>query len=151
MSKLAFQSPSANRLRIFIGAVEPAWFTELQVKITEVGHELAVTSDDAQVVISRSHNDWLRLTPNGEVEEDGAGLLPLNISNEKLDAALRAVAVGLIVRAAHTDEPGFDVPIEMDVQKLLTPREIAVLGAIGEGLTNKGIALQLDISLHTVK
>jgi DNA-binding NarL/FixJ family response regulator len=33
----------------------------------------------------------------------------------------------------------------------LTPREINVLGAIGEGLTNKAIARRLDISPHIVK
>jgi FixJ family two-component response regulator len=34
---------------------------------------------------------------------------------------------------------------------LLTPREIDVLAAIGDGFGNKAIARKLDISLHTVK
>jgi DNA-binding NarL/FixJ family response regulator len=34
---------------------------------------------------------------------------------------------------------------------LLTPREIEVLEALAEGLSNKAIARKLDISQHTVK
>jgi len=34
---------------------------------------------------------------------------------------------------------------------LLTPRELEVLAALAEGMTNKAIARRLDISLHTVK
>ena len=51
------------------------------------------------------------------------------------------------------EEPagGFAALPEADARSLLTPRELEVLGAIAEGLTNKAIARRLDISLHTVK
>jgi DNA-binding NarL/FixJ family response regulator len=51
----------------------------------------------------------------------------------------------------YIDEPGFDAAEEIGLRKLFTPRELDVFAAMGEGLTNKGIALRLDISLHTVK
>ena len=79
------------------------------------------------------------------------------------DAALAAELRALVLDAGHeiVDAPeaadvvmhganaGFAAAIEPDA--LLTPRELEVLGAIGEGLTNKAIARKLDISLHTVK
>ncbi|MDE1936533.1 MAG: response regulator transcription factor [Bradyrhizobium sp.] len=40
---------------------------------------------------------------------------------------------------------------EADGHALLTPRELEVLAALAEGMTNKAIARRLDISLHTVK
>jgi DNA-binding NarL/FixJ family response regulator len=80
-----------------------------------------------------------------------SGSLSRYADAHQIDAALRAVAVGLTVRSLEAREAGFDQLEESDVQELLTPRELEVLGAIMEGLTNKAIARQLDISLHTVK
>ena len=40
---------------------------------------------------------------------------------------------------------------ETDAHALLTPRELEVLAALAEGMTNKAIARRLNISLHTVK
>jgi DNA-binding CsgD family transcriptional regulator len=78
-----------------------------------------------------------------------AGILPPDATAEQLDAALRAVFAGLLVRFATAPEPRGFAPAE-DVP-LLTPREREILGLIGEGLSNKGMARRLGISVHTVK
>ncbi|WP_443749973.1 response regulator transcription factor [Asticcacaulis solisilvae] len=79
-----------------------------------------------------------------------AGHLAADASPEQIAAAVRAVAAGLIVRMPRTDD-GF-APLEEPVSgDLLTPRELDVLRAMGEGGSNKVIARQLGISLHTVK
>ena len=54
------------------------------------------------------------------------------------------------MRAADPRPTGFRA-IGDEEAPLLTPREIEVLAAIGNGLSNKAVAQQLGISLHTVK
>ena len=55
------------------------------------------------------------------------------------------------MRIAGEAQAGFAAMQEHNLQALLTPREIEVLKAIDEGLTNKMIARRMNISLHTVK
>lgn len=81
------------------------------------------------------------------------GVLLRDTDAESLSAALHALTQNLIVvdaRAgilATANEPGSGALM----QDPLTPREIEVLELIARGLPNKGIALELGISEHTVK
>lgn len=78
--------------------------------------------------------------------------LPWAASASQIDAALRALAAGLSIRLSRSaTRRGFEELADSAVQSTLTPRELDVIDAIGAGLSNKAIARELDISLHTVK
>lgn len=79
------------------------------------------------------------------------GVLSADADANQIDAAIRAVAAGLVVRPPGARENGFGAMRETLGHALLTPRELEVLAALAEGMTNKAIARRLDISLHTVK
>jgi two-component system nitrate/nitrite response regulator NarL len=81
------------------------------------------------------------------------GLLPRNVSVDRLVAALAAVAQGLVIldptlagAVLSIRQGDAELPVED-----LTPRELEVLQLLAEGLSNKAIAQQLEISEHTVK
>lgn len=82
------------------------------------------------------------------------GLLLRDSAAGRLAAALQAVAGGLICLdprlAGRLFSPALDEDSPFpDVD--LTARELEVLQLLAEGLPNKGIALRLEISEHTVK
>ena len=67
----------------------------------------------------------------------------------QLDAGLRAVAAGLVVRRpGAAPVSGFRAAEDLPP---LTPREVEVLSLVGQGMTNKAVARRLGISVHTVK
>ena len=82
------------------------------------------------------------------------GLLQREVDVATLMGALIAVSQGLAVLDPELS-PAFSVPQASErpplTQAVLTPRELEVLGLIGDGLPNKTIAGRLDISEHTVK
>jgi DNA-binding NarL/FixJ family response regulator len=81
------------------------------------------------------------------------GLLGADVSADQIHAGLAAVAAGLSVfeTGARGRTPVQPMGDE-DVQPAdLTPRERAVLELVAAGFTNKGIAVRLGISEHTVK
>lgn len=83
------------------------------------------------------------------------GLLPLDASEEELLAAVFALHEGLMTASPALMQPLLGAaPAIHDTDELveeLTPRELDVLQLLAQGLANKQIALQLNISEHTVK
>ena len=79
--------------------------------------------------------------------------LPARAGSVEIDAAIRAVAAGLIVTHPSLAERHLQ-PVGTRTSQdgsVLTPREIEVLGMLAAGLPNKTIAKKLGVSAHTVK
>jgi DNA-binding NarL/FixJ family response regulator len=82
------------------------------------------------------------------------GLLSSEASAEELIAAVHAIHQGLIVAARGRLEGLWVENLSEDAEELieqLTPREREILELLAQGLANKQIALELEISEHTVK
>jgi len=73
--------------------------------------------------------------------------LVIDAGHRPVDSPLGADAV----LSDHLEVEGFAPMPETNARTLFTPRELEVLAAIGEGLSNKMIARRLEISPHTVK
>lgn len=85
------------------------------------------------------------------------GLLPLNVQEIELEAALHALQAGLsvgapfLLRGLLREVDSLDADTSSPLPDPLTGREIEVLQMMAQGLTNKQIGLALNISEHTVK
>lgn len=144
-------SPAAA-LRVAIAAGDARRHAELRAIVAGLGHRVA-PPDVADVCLADTEVDdseGLPVVTLGLDDRGQAGVLPRDAGPAQIDAALRAAAAGLSVRAAAAASPTFGgMPIVE--APLLTPREIEVLAAIGDGLSNKEAARRLGISQHTVK
>ncbi|HET9932049.1 MAG TPA: response regulator transcription factor [Polyangiaceae bacterium] len=79
------------------------------------------------------------------------GVLNRDAPGERLRAASIAVAAGLCTLDEQTLEDLVSPRTAETRATVLTPREQQVLELLAEGLSNKVIALRLDISEHTAK
>ncbi|HKR97960.1 MAG TPA: response regulator transcription factor [Candidatus Dormibacteraeota bacterium] len=122
--------------------------------LRSLGHEVVDHDERPDVVLADQRRPEEGRHPTvvlGGTDAEAEGLLPENAGAAQIDAALRAVAHGLIIRSAGARSSGFSAVQEAEARTLLTPREVQILDAIADGLTNKAIARRLGISLHTVK
>ena len=143
-------STVAQHLRVAIVANDPATAARLTALAVRCGHEIA-DADEADAVLTDGSADPAAAVPVVAVGAEGefAGLVPADAGPPQIDAALRAVAAGLVVRAPPLPPPGFATLPAPCVP--LSAREIEVLRAVAEGLSNKAAARLLGISPHTVK
>lgn len=140
-------------LRIAVLAASEATRDRLATLVAQCGHQLVETANAPDAILTDGAADAVPPTAAvaiGVVDAAFAGLLPADADAAQVDAALRAVAAGLTVRPTPLEVRSFDRLLE-DPPVLLTPREIEVLAALGNGLTNKQTARRLGISPHTVK
>jgi len=132
-------------VRVRIRIANPARAHELANLLRELGH--ITDSADADVTLTDAESSGLHLV--GEDASNARGVLPADASPRQIDAALRAVASGLGVQTPQRER--FSALEEHEAPSPLTPRELEILIALSDGLSNKQIARRFDISQHTVK
>jgi two-component system, NarL family, nitrate/nitrite response regulator NarL len=154
MSERAVQPVSADAIRVAVIAPEPQQRRKFEHIVSTAGHVPVATTEEANIVLSveRSSDalDEFAIVLRTDAL-DRAAVLPEQATPAQIDAAVRAVAVGLIVRAGAAFERGFERVRSHQPHPLLSPRELEILTAISDGASNKAIARQLAISQHTVK
>jgi DNA-binding NarL/FixJ family response regulator len=92
------------------------------------------------------------------LDADVRAVLPRNVDDELLRAAIRVVAAGFTISEADELRSFSEAPPRLDRSPgrdegeiALTARENEVLGLLAHGASNKSIARALDISVHTAK
>jgi DNA-binding NarL/FixJ family response regulator len=136
-----------------VRASSPARERALADLVQRLGHATGDASD-ADVALTdgiAGAFDDIATVMIGGMDSNAAGLLPADASAAQIDAALRAAAAGLAVRVRANNARRFSALEENEAPSPLTPRELEILIALSEGLSNKAIARRFDISQHTVK
>lgn len=134
---------STARLRVAVQARDPVRTAALAAMVAATG-QVVVPEHEADLLLTDvpSAGPLPALVVSDAPTDGATSAVPAAVGVPVLDAAMRAVAAGLIVRTPAGVTP---------MRSLLTPRELEILGCLGDGLSNKGVARRLGISQHTVK
>ncbi|MDQ2884606.1 MAG: response regulator transcription factor [Chloroflexota bacterium] len=126
-----------------------------ELQLEQVGRALAHTRTVALIVLTNNEGRVLPYLRGLELR--GWGMVPLDVPAQQLQAAVMAATQGLITLPREQALQFYDrrpvaetLAIE-EADETLTAREREVLDLVGQGLSNKLIARQLQISEHTVK
>jgi len=147
-------------LRVTLSVADRARGTRLAATLEALGYVVLEDPDQRTDVVLADHMladathpaPVLVLSDARVADPVPAGVVRRDAPPVVLDAALRAVAAGLRVREQRpASGAGFEAAEEALAHVLLTPREMDILSAIGDGLSNKAVARRLGISAHTVK
>ena len=133
MSSVAPELETGEQLRVALYAPNPWRRRVLSKVLADLGHLVVGAEDVADVVLADGDDPSAAQRPAvvlGAKDGCAPGLLPANAGPGQIDAALRAVAAGLIVRSAGATDSGFDRFHERDAHELLTPRELEVIADI---------------------
>ncbi len=146
--RVALRVRDPLRRRALERALLPVAETDADVLILELRPGEAVPADAAAF-----DGALLVLSDDAAMAADMAlaGVLPSASGERQVAAAVAALAEGLVVRTPALREPPGFARADPAVRPLLTPREVEVLAAVGQGMSNKAIARRLGISAHTVK
>jgi two-component system, NarL family, nitrate/nitrite response regulator NarL len=144
-------------LRVGVLARDPIREQGLAGLLADLGHIVAGHDEDVEVIladvdaaIAEGNADDIPVVTLDDPVAHQAGALTESADPTQIDAALRAAAAGLTVRDPALAFTGF-ARLDDPEALLLTRRELDVLGALEDGLSNKAVARRLGISQHTVK
>ena len=118
--------------------------------ITEIIHE----NPDARILVLTSFDEESNLS--AAIEAGALGYLSKNSSTQELFHAVRGVAMGSLsvsqgVTQTLLQKLRYPTPSSQSNLSALTERELDVLRALGQGLSNQEIAEELSIEITTVR